>query len=387
MKFITEDQKLSYFEKSSIGREKELSWESDRIAIISGVRRCGKSTLIKNEFLRNETGLYINFEDPRLSSFEQSDFLRLEALMREEGKERLLLDEVQIIPGWELYARSAHERGIKLVITGSNSSLLSRELGTKLTGRYIQYELFPFSYSEFLTYYRKERSKESFDEYFECGGFPEYLDTRDENYLRLLLRDIVARDIAQRRNISNENQLMRLAVQLLSNVGNEFSFNRTARLLEIKSVRTVIDYCDYLSDSYVVEYVPMYSTSIRKQIANAKKAYAVDPVFAVANSLSFSRDTGRRLENFIYLKLRREGGEIFYYKTVDSECDFLIKDRNEITQVIQVCQELTRENLERELRGIRSAMKETGTNNGLILTLNQEDNLDGISVLPVWKWI
>ena len=331
--------------------------------------------------------IYINFEDPRLINFEVSDFIRLEELLTGQDGSLLLLDEVQNVPQWEIYARSAHERGIPLVITGSNASMLSRELGTKLTGRYKQIELFPFSYNEFLRYFGLAREKESFDRYFEFGGFPEFLAERDDAYHRLLLRDIIARDIALRRNISNENQLIRLAVHLLSNIGKDFSYNKISKLLEIKSVRTVIDYCDYLRESYLLEYVPMYSTSIKKQIANAKKAYSIDPAFAKANSLSFSEDLGRRLENFVYLKLRYSGYSIFYYRNQGSECDFMVKKGETISHLVQVCWELNPENQERELKGIKNAMMETGVNEGVIVTINQEDMLDGIPVVPAWKWL
>lgn len=384
---IIKDQREGFLKKRCVERTQTIPESTKRVVIISGVRRCGKSTLIRNNFLKEEDAIYINFEDPRLINFNLSDFTRLEELLKEERKTHLLLDEVQIIPQWELYARSAHEKGIPLIITGSNASMLSRELGTKLTGRYKQIELFPFNFTEFLRFFSLERNKDSFDQYFELGGFPEYLEDKDNDYHRLLLRDIVTRDIAVRRNISNENQLMRLAVHLLSNIGKEFSYNKISKLLEIKSVRTVIDYCDYLSESYLLEYIPMYSTSIKKQIANAKKVYSIDPAFAKANSLSFSQDFGRRLENFVYLKLRHNGKLIYYYKNGTSECDFLVKENEQVVDIIQVCWDVNNENMQRELKGIKDAMTETKVNNGVILTYNQEDILDGIPLIPVWKWI
>ncbi len=384
---VIEDQGRSFSVGNWIERDTVLPTASKRIVIVSGVRRCGKSTLVKSSLMKNNVAIYINFEDPRLVNFELSDFMRLEELMNEQGKSHLLLDEVQNIMQWEIYARSAHERGVCLIITGSNASLLSRELGTKLTGRYMQLELFPFNYSEFLRFSGLERDEKSFKSYFEYGGFPEYLSEKDNDYLRLLLRDIVSRDIALRRNITNETKLVRLAVHLLSNIGKDFSYNKISKLLEIKSVRTVIDYCDYLQESYLMEYVPMYATSIKKQIANAKKAYAIDPAFAKANSLSFSQDLGRRFENFIYLKLRSSNRSIYYYRNKDSECDFLVKENEEIRSVIQVCWELNLDNQDRELKGIQNAMAETGTDDGVIVTFNQEDELNGIPVVPAWKWM
>lgn len=384
---VIEDQAKGLPVKNCIERDTALPIGTHRIIIVSGVRRCGKSTLIKSSLIQDKEAIYINFEDPRLINFDVGDFIRLEELLTEKEGSLMLLDEVQNVPQWEIYARSAHDRGIPLIITGSNASLLSRELGTKLTGRYMQVELFPFSFDEFLRYFGFAREKSSFEQYFEYGGFPEFLSEKDNSYHRLLLRDIIARDIALRRNINNENQLVRLAVHLLSNIGKDFSYNRISKLLEIKSVRTVIDYCDYLKESYLLEYVPMYSTSIRKQIANAKKAYAIDPAFAKANSLSFSQDLGRRLENFVYLKLRYSGHSIYYYRNHDSECDFLVKENEAISRLVQVCWELNLENQDRELNGILNAMAETGVNDGIIVTFNQEDTLGGIPVVPAWKWL
>ena len=384
---IIKDQRENFSKKKLIERDTEIPLFSKRIVIISGVRRCGKSTLIQQKLLNSDTALYINFEDPRLINFALDDFLQLERIATETGKTRLLLDEVQNIEKWELFARMANEKGISLYITGSNASMLSRELGTRLTGRYNQIELFPFSYQEFLSFSSLDRNLKSFDLFFESGGFPEYLEENDDNYLRTLLRDIITRDVAVRRNITNENQLIRLAIHLLSNTGKEFSYNNISKILEIKSVRSVIDYCDYFRESYLMDFIPLYSTSIKKQLANPKKSYCIDPVFAKANSLSFSKDLGRRLENFVYNKLRRQNKDIFYFRQSKTECDFLVKQNEQVVLAVQSCWELNNENMAREINGINTALTETGAPEGIIITHNQEDKLDGISLIPAWKWI
>lgn len=373
--------------KSYIDRQIDLPTSTKKILIISGIRRCGKSTLIRKRYFNDNDTYYINFEDPRLINFELSDFTRLEALYFENNKKYLLLDEIQNINNWEVFARSAHEKGIQLIITGSNASLLSKELGTKLTGRYKQLELFPFNFSEFLDFRKKERSHKNFEDYLKIGGFPEFIEEPDTDYHRTLLRDIVTRDIAVRRKLPNETHILRLAVHLLSNIGKEFSYNKLSNLLEIKSVRTIIDYCDYLNESYLVDFIPMYSTSINKQIANPKKAYAIDAAFAQSNSLSFSKDLGRRLENMVYNKLRYQNKEIFYHRAPKSECDFVIKTNESISQAIQVCWEVNNDNMNREVNGLKAAMKETNIHKGIIITYNQEDNLDGIQLIPIWKWL
>lgn len=384
---IISEQFEVFQKKKLVERQVYFPVESSRIIIISGVRRCGKSTLIRQKLLDSGKTVYLNFEDPRLINFDVEDFIKLEQLCVEIGKSQIILDEVQNIYKWEIYARSANERGIQLFITGSNAGMLSRELGTHLTGRYRQIELFPFQYAEFLEFFNLGRNVESFSKYFEMGGFPEFYDENDPDYLRTLLRDIITRDIALRRKINNENQLIRLSVHLLSNIGKEFSFNKTGKLLEFKSVRTIIDYCDFLRESYLIEFIPQFSYSIKKQQANAKKAYCVDIAMANANSLSFSKDEGRKLENLVYNKLRCQNKEIYYFKNGNSECDFLVKQNEQITAAIQVCRELNNENMEREIKGLKNAMTETGTKEGKIITFNQEDNLDGIPVIPVWKWL
>jgi len=384
---VIQDQKASFSLQKTIEREMTIPLNPKRIIIISGIRRCGKSTILRQKLLISDTSIYINFEDPRLINFTLEDFTQLGQIADENGKTQFVLDEVQNVEGWELFARMANEKGLQLFITGSNASMLSRELGTRLTGRYNQIELFPFSYNEFLKYYNQEKNIGSFASYFQFGGFPEYLEEKDENYLRTLLRDIVTRDIAVRKNIVNENQLIRLAVHLFSNIGKEFSYNKTTKLLEFKSVRTVIDYCDFFRESYLMDFVSLYSTSIRKQIANPKKVYSIDPAFSQANSLTFSKDLGRRLENFVYLKLRRKYKEILYYKNVNSECDFLVKESGQVVLLVQSCWEVNNANNEREVKGIQNAMKETGCSNSVIITYNQEDRLDGIDLIPAWKWL
>jgi len=383
---VVANQLKAFNNEKPIGRQLELPLQTNRILVISGIRRCGKSTLIKQKYLEENNALYINFEDPRLVGFDINDFNRLESILFEQNKKWLLFDEVQVIDKWELYVRSAHERKLNVVLTGSNASLLSKELGTKLTGRYQQKELFPFNYSEFLTFKKKDASLESFSEYFELGGFPEFLEEPDPDFHRTLLRDIIIRDIAVRRSLQNELQLLRLAVHLLTHIGKEFSYNKLSKLLEIKSVRTVIDYCDYLSESYLLDLVPMFSWSVNKQIANAKKVYAVDAAFAVSNSLSLSKDLGRRLENMVYNKLRSGDNTIYYYRENDSECDFVVV-ADEVKSVIQVCWEVNNDNIEREIKGLKTAKKETKAKNGFIVTFNQTDSIEGIELIPAWKWL
>jgi uncharacterized protein len=382
---VIDDQEKAGQEKKTVQRDKKIN-DTKRVIVITGIRRCGKSTFLK-QINKSDNSIVINLEDNRLEGFTMVDFNKIEQIAKKKGKQIIILDEVQNITGWEKYVRAANERGVQLQITGSNASMLSRELGTHLTGRYSQIELFPFGYNEFLLFTGELRGLNSFQHFIEMGGFPEYLEENNPEYLQTLVRDIIMRDIAVRRGIKNEHYLLRLAVHILSNVGKEFSFNNITKTLEIKSVHTTIDYCDYLRESYLVDFIPRFSYSIHQQLANPKKAYCVDTAMASANSLSFSKDMGRMLENAVFIELRRSFSDISYYKNPKTECDFLIKDKDEITLAIQVCLKITTDNIQREVQGLKDAMAETKCHKGIIITLDQEDELDGVSLIPAWKWM
>ncbi len=387
LEYLINDQRSFFYQgKELIERETTIPDTPGRIIVISGIRRCGKSTLAWKSLFQKGKAMYLNFEDPRLSGFELSDFDKLEQLFKSGEFSFMVLDEIQTVSGWENYARLAHDKGIRLFVTGSNASMLSRELGTKLTGRYRQIELFPFSFKEFLSFTKKEAGDTSFYEYLLQGGFPEFLQSGDLEYHRTLLRDIIARDIAVRRNIANETNLLNLAVYLMTNIGKEFSYNNLSKILDIQSVNTVIDYCDFMHESYLFDFIPIFSYSSKKQIVNPKKAYAIDAAFAKSNSLSFSKDNGRILENMVYNHLRRANGEIFYYRSGKNECDFITKNNDLVSGIYQVCWEVNRDNMTRELQGLNLAMKETGCQNGLLITSSQNDKINGVKLIPYWKW-
>lgn len=383
---ISENNRL-LIKKPTIKRDKIISTRNKSIIVISGVRRCGKSTLLQ-QLLKNEKHkIFLNFEDTRLEGFDLNDFHKLKQIASTEKKDCYVFDEIQNIPGWERYIRSAHDKGFRIYIIGSNASMLSRELGTKLTGRYLQEELFPYSYLEYLRFNNKKASTGSFENYMSTGEFPEFLTSEDPEYLRTLLRDIIVRDIAVRRNIRNEHTLLRLALHLMSNVGKEISYNNVTKLLGIKSVRTTIDYFGFLRESYLLDFIPRFSFSIKQQLINPKKVYAVDTGMAKANSLSFSEDYGRMLENTVYLRLRQACQDILYYEDELSECDFLLRKNDKVVYVAQVCCLLTDDNIKRKINGLKNAMAARGSKKGVIITFNQQDTFDGIEALPVWKWI
>jgi predicted AAA+ superfamily ATPase len=268
--------------------------------------------------------------------------------------------------------RQLHERGEKVFVTGSNASLLSKELGTKLTGRYLSHELFPFAYNEFLDHTNQENSLTSFESYRKLGGFPEFLDTQNTDVLQTLLRDILFRDIAVRYGIRNTKTLFDITLHLLSNVGKETTYNRLRKTFDIGSTNSVSDYLKWLEDTYILFYLPRFSWSPKSVLVNPRKVYAIDSGFIQANTISRSSDSGRLLENLVYLHLRQQTIELFYFRE-KGECDFVVMEKGVCKKVIQVCEQLHSENKLREITGLKEAVNFFGLEEGFIYTLDQED--------------
>ncbi|MDR0541967.1 MAG: ATP-binding protein [Dysgonamonadaceae bacterium] len=360
--------------------------------IVSGIRRCGKSTLTKQILSRDTSkAFFLAFDDPRLYSFELADFEILDAVIENAQSETLYFDEIQVIEGWELYVRQKLDEGFRVVVTGSNASLLSRELGTKLTGRHITKELFPFSYREFLAFKKLENNEKSLQKYMENGGFPEFLKTNNTDILIELFADILNRDIIVRHGIRDARTLKNLAVYLVTNVGNPVTASKLQQPLGIKSAATVLDYFSFLEDTYLVHFLPKFSYSHKARLVNPRKIYIIDSGIIKIASASFTEDRGHLLENQIYWELRRKGKKLYYFNENGAECDFVVMKNEKIEQVIQVCYELLPENREREMRGLREAMHFFDTDNGLIITFNQRDAYmqagKQIKVIPAWEFL
>lgn len=353
---------------------KTLNPSSSHIEVIAGIRRCGKSTLMRqiaNRFYNKVA--YFNFEDSRVFGFEVSDFSKLDEVIGHEV-EAYFFDEIQNVSGWEVFVRQLHERGAKVFVTGSNASLLSRELGTRLTGRYLSHEVFPFSYREYLLYFSFQDTLENFKKYVQCGGFPEFLRDQNPEILQLLLKDILFRDIAVRYGIKNTHVLMDIALHLVSNIGKEVSFNGLRNTFNVGSPTTVSDYLSWMEDAYLLFYLPRFSWSAKSISKNPKKVYCIDTGFAKSNSLSFSKDEGRLLENLIYLNLRKKFPKLFYFRE-RQECDFVVFEGNSCKWLIQVCDTLHPDNRDREINGLMEAMEFLKMDIGYILTLNQNDQV------------
>lgn len=362
---------------------------STQALVLTGVRRAGKSVLQNQLMQRSGKLFYCNLEDTRLFDLSPQDFPTFLSLVDElapDGAE-VFLDEVQELEGWQRLVRTMLDRGRRVCLTGSNASLLGRELGSKLTGRQLSFEVFPFSYSEYVAYARAKPGASSFASFLDDGGFPGFLRERNPQILQELLRDIVQRDIAVRYRLRETRHLMNLVLFLLANTGQPWSLQGLTKVLQIPTVGQTSRYLEYAQDAYLLFAVPKFSLSFRKRVVTPNKYYAIDNGLRRVNSPQANTDAGHRLENAIFLALRRQRRSVSYAGEKNQwECDF-VTDR----EAIQVCVELTPNNAEREIRGAIHAAALRGSRRPLILTLDQRDrvSVDGVTVdvLPAWEWI
>ena len=361
--------------------------KSTQALVLLGVRRCGKS-ILQGQLMRGKQAFYCNMEDTRLFGLTAKDLPTLLSVIEElAGDSAIFLDEIQELPEWQRLVRSLLDRGKTLCVTGSNASLLGKELGAKLTGRHLSFEVFPFSFSEYLASTKQEAGASALAAYLDDGGFPGYLRERNIQVLQELLRDIVQRDIAQRHHLRETKHVMNLALFLLANTGLPMSVQSLTKSLAIPSVSQTSRYLDYLQDAYLLSALPKFSPSFKQRVTMPNKYYAIDNGMRRANSPQFNLDFGHRLENAVYLALRQRGGPIFYAGEKDRwECDFVTNDL-----AIQVCAELTPSNQERETKGLVHALRLPGKRKGIILTRDQRQNLtdsgNEIEIIPAWRWL
>jgi predicted AAA+ superfamily ATPase len=363
--------------------------------VLSGVRRCGKSTL-QQQLRRRERGasVFCNLEDTRLYGLEPDDFpTMLSVLDEHHAGAAVYLDEVQEAPEWQRLVRALLDAGRRVCVTGSNASLLGRELGTKLTGRHASAEVYPFSYGEYLSFRGSGRGVATLTNHLEEGGFPTALreGAAGPELLRELLRDVVQRDIVSRHALRDTRHLMHLALHLLAHTGQPLSLQALTKGLAIPSVAQTARYVGYLQDAWLLLALPKFSASFKQRVVSPPKYYAIDPGFGAANTPNPTPDRGRRLENAVLLALRRRGhAPAFAAEAHQWECDFVTPDL-----AIQVCAELTPQNRARELRGLLAAAGLPGAGGRrrelLVLTMDQRDTLkeDGrsVAVRPAWEWL
>lgn len=361
------------------------------IKLITGPRRVGKSVFALL-MLRGRNFAYLNFDDKQLLEKWDEDLAMATLDAVYPCYEFMLLDEVQNLPDWDLWISKLYRRGKNLIITGSNAKMLSSEMASALTGRYLQIEMLPFSLEETMSWkhvsaQRKEQSVQLItltDDYMHNGGYPETILARSitKSYLSTLFDSILLKDVAKRHKVRNTNDLYNLATYLLSNFCNPVSANELAEELGLSSVATTKKFCNYLSEPYLFFYLPRFNNKLKLMSKAPKKVYVVDNGFVQSTAFNLSENLGRLLENQVFVELLRRGyipGQtLFYYRTRnDKEIDFVTRKGTKVEQLIQVCYDLSSEKTrKREIDALTQAAEELRCDNLLIVTNNQADTLD-----------
>lgn len=405
-------------------RNIKIDAKSDFIYTISGPRRAGKTyfcfQMIK-EFLKKGVSkkniLYINFEDNTLLGAEAGDLDKLlETFFELYSPEKnqkiyLFFDEIQIVKDWDAWARKIYDsrKDIKIILTGSSSKLLSKEISTKLRGRVLNKEIFPLSFQEILLWkkieynpktisYSKEKAaiKKEFSSYLFNGGYPAIIaqNLQKENVLQSYYESMIFKDIVERYKIEDVKKLRALANLLFESVSKEMSYSKIANKLNSIGFRisknTIIEHISYFEDAYLFFQNLKYEYSLAKQLGSIKKVYCIDNGLLNSVSFKFSDDAGKLMENLVFVELKRTGKQI-YYSRKNYECDFLIVEKNKVREAIQVTKKLDEDNEKREINGLVEAMKEHKLKKGTLLTEEQEDEKiienKRIKIIPIWKWL
>ena len=378
--------------------------ESSVPKLITGPRRAGKSVYAM-QILSEKNYAYLNFDDTLLlGAFDEGSVMQALAEVY-PGYEYLLLDEVQNLHSWDAWVAKLYRRGVNLVITGSNANLLSSEMATLLTGRYLEIQILPFSMEETLNYRgapinaelpdERARLALEMDDYLKKGGYPEIVKNREieQAYLSAMFDSIILKDVAQRHKIRKITELYDLADYLISNYSNPLSYNEIAKELSLGSVTTVKKFCGYLAEPYLFFYLPRYDNKLKEMKKAPRKVYVIDNGFIYTRSFELSSNNGRQLENMVFIELLRRGFDLkkslFYYRTSnDKEVDFVTRDGRKVTSLIQVSYDISKtKTRERELDALVKASEELKCDNLLLITWdqNEEVNYKGkmISILSV----
>lgn len=377
---------------------------STLIKLITGPRRAGKSTQALM-MLRGQNFAYLNFDSqPLLDAWNPDLVMRLLDDVY-PGYEYLLLDEVQNLNAWDLWVSELYRRGVNMVITGSNAKMLSSEMATVLTGRYLQVEILPFSLSEFFEWnglhldsLQDYNAVALADDYLRNGGYPEVLNSRPllRNYLDTLFDSIVWKDVVKRHNVRNTSDLNNLAMYMVSNICNPVSINELTSNLGLSSVNTTRRYMEYLHEPYLFYYLSRYNNKLKLMQKAPRKVYVVDNGFVRAKAFSLSENLGMLLENQVFVELVRRGYDtektLFYYRSRnDKEVDFVLREENHVKALVQVCYDMGNVKTEkREVGSLIECAGELHCNNLIIVTANDERIIhnDGhtINVLPITKF-
>lgn len=399
-----------------VKREYDIPLDSDKIVSLIGIRRCGKTTIMfelintLRKDIAKERIFYINFEDDRLFPVTVKDlddliegYYELYPHNRDK-KVYIFLDEVQNIKDWELFVRRVYDNlNVQIFITGSSSKLLSSEIATSLRGRTITYEIFPFSFKEYLRYKNIEINlyssksisfiKNAFNSYLKEGGFVETFD-KPKDIQRKILKDymdlIIYKDLVDRYAIKNQALLKHLIKYLFVNMGTLISFNKLYNEYKSMGYRvskdTLYDYMEHLQDAYIAFTSPIFRNSVKEEQRNPKKIWVIDNGFKSLFSANLSEDYSKLYENLAFLHLRRKEQEIYYYKG-NQEVD-LYSNGTLANVSFDINNPKT---LQREVDALIEAMEYFNLKKSYLLTQDREEviELSGkeIIVTPMWKWL
>lgn len=396
----------------------DVPLDSQKIITLIGARRTGKTYYFYQIMKRlsasvpKQNMLYINFEDERLD-LKASDLGLIidsyyELYPDQKGELYFFFDEIQNVDGWEKFVRRIYDSvSKKIFLTGSSSKLLSKEIASNLRGRSLPFEIFPFSFHEYLSIKKiddkdysstKNKSKivKTFHDFVLNGSFPETVDYPDDvrrKTLQSYFDVMIYRDIIERYSIKNPVALKYFVKKGVANVGNKLSVNKLYNELKSQGIKiskdSIYEYINYVQDCYLLFTINMFSESVSVQSINDKKLYCIDNGLANTISFKYSEDRGRLLENIAYLKLRSLTEEIFYHEG-KKECDFVYQENNQM-KAIQVTQKLDTSNKDRELEGLIEAMQRFDLKEGIVLTEEQtgEIRIDKRKIVtkPLWRWL
>ena len=411
--------------KTGVIRDLEISRLEGKATICIGVRRCGKSTYgyqlmekLMKSGVKRENILYINFFDNRLHNLDSESLSKVTeayfSIYPENKTEKIycFFDEIQEVDGWESYVeRILRTENCEVFITGSSAKMLSKEIATQMRGRALSWELFPFSFKEFLSfkglevkknYTTKERLmiQNAFSEYWESGGFPEVAGLKKDLRIKIhqeYFNAILFRDVVERYDISHPKALTDLAQWLIDNNSSLYSINKLTGYLKSLGYSvpksSVSDYMEYFEDAFFLFTLKKYDSSLARKNMNPKKIYCVDHSFAASVSSGVLANTGHLLENLVFTSLRRKTSDLHYYKTqTGKEVDFIAKCNRSEVSLVQVSHSLSdTQTRKRELTSLGEAMKEMNLDHGTVVTTSEEETIDvesgTISVVPVWRFM
>ncbi len=368
-----------------------------------GIRRCGKSIFSYLLAKNSKTG-YINFDDERLIELKNEDFDKILTSFYElyGDLDYIILDEIQNVKNWELFANRLR-RTKKVILTGSNSKLLAGELSTHLTGRYIDMELYPFSFKEFLrkkefketkTYTSKEKAEilNYLKEYLQIGGFPESYKF-GKAIISRIYEDIITKDILLRYKISKIEELKKLSNYLITNSSQESTYSKLSKLLNVKHVNTISKWISYLENSFLFFRIERFDFKLKQQYIAPKKIYCIDTGIINSIGFQFSENIGRLIENKVAIELQRRKekpqSKVYYWKDhQQNEVDFVIKNEKTVKELIQVTYSSDKENIKkREIQALLKASKELNCKKLTIITWDYENEENGIRYIPLWRWL